>query len=380
MDKGNETALAAQSQAEQCISSEMRSIHKQIRVAMAEYLNKNSEELHRLAGLRQQGWSNPAGDTFFRNQRQSADNADSKLARIFFNLMQQIGEELHLNTDAFAARCTRGKAPKILDMCMAPGGFLSTALSKSPGSTAVAFTLPPSDGGHDILLSKRLDRRVQTRYADITMFAKDMGVDTIPTSHPDAANFLPRQLEPSRAFDLAICDGQVLRTHKRPEYREAREARRLSMTQFAMGLKHLRAGGTMVILLHKLDSYETASLVQTFGEFSSVKLFKPTKAHTRKSSFYMVASNVQSQQPAALEAIEQWKRKWRVATFGTNEEALELLRDDLKGVEVLLETFGADLVRMGKDVWQTQADALAKTSFIRNSAGTTATAGPSQES
>ncbi|OAA69166.1 Ribosomal RNA methyltransferase RrmJ/FtsJ [Akanthomyces lecanii RCEF 1005] len=185
------------------------------------------------------------------------------------------------------------------------------------------------------------------------MFTKDKGMKTIPTSHPDAENFLPRQLEPTRVFDLVVCDGWVgcvLRTHKRLEYRENREARRLSTTQFAIGLKHLRVGGTMIILLHKLDSYETASLIHRFQEFSKVQLLKPTSGHTRKSSFYMVASNVQSQQPAALDAIEQWKQKWKVATFGKDEGYLELLRDDLNGVNVLLEMF----------------DALAKAPFIRN--------------
>lgn len=315
------------------------------------------------------GWSNPAGDTFFQNQRQSADNADPKLARVFFHLMRRIGEELHSSTDAFAVPRTPGKAPKILDMCMAPGGFLSTALSKCRGSTAVAFTLPPSDGGHDVLLSKALENRVQTRYADITMFAMDMGMKTIPASHPDKANFLPRQLEPTRVFDLIICDGQVLRTHKRLEYRENREARRLSATQFAIGLRHLRVGGTMIILLHKLDSYETANLIRSFGEFSKVHLFKPTSGHTKRSSFYMVASNVQSQHPAALDAIEQWKQQWNVATFGTDEGYLELLRGDLRQVDVLLEKFGPELVQMGKGVWQTQADALEKAPFIRDHGG-----------
>lgn len=122
----------------------------------------------------------------------------------------------------------------------------------------------------------------------------------------------------------------------------------------------------MIILLHKLDSYKTASLVHKFQEFSKVQLFKPTSGHTRKSSFYMVASNAQSQQPAAMDAIEQWKQKWKVVTFGTDEAYLELLRDDLNGVDVLLEKFGPDLVQMGKGVWQTQADALATAPFIRN--------------
>lgn len=280
--------------------------------------------------------------------------------------MRRIGQELHLNTDAFAIKTADGKTPRILDMCMAPGGFLETALSNHPNSTAVAFTLPVLDGGHRVMLPKLLKGRVQMRYADITMFANDMGVESVPADHPDARNFLPRQLEPHHLFDLIICDGQVLRTQNRQAYRESREATRLSTTQLVIGLEHLRTGGTMIVLLHRLDAYETAKLIYTFHKFSKVRLFKPQMGHVKRSSFYMVASCVQSQDSTAKDAIEQWKQKWKIVTFKAEEDYVKLLRDDVEGVDMLLGTFGKQLAQLGKNVWQTQAGALAKSSFIRN--------------
>ena len=53
----------------------------------------------------------------------------------------------------------------------------------------------------------------------------------------------------SQTFDLVICDGQVLRTHARAGYKEAREARKLIVTQLALGSEHVRQGETMVVLL-----------------------------------------------------------------------------------------------------------------------------------
>ncbi|KMU80449.1 hypothetical protein CISG_02300 [Coccidioides immitis RMSCC 3703] len=307
-----------------------------------EYLLQTAPEFRELTDLRQKvsntseqqsrvGWSNPAGDLFFQKQRQTADNADGQTVLHFYDMMKKIGRELHLSTDAFriSGDIWRGR---ILDMCMAPGGF---------------------------------SRGTQVKYQDITMFAADMGVTDIPKEHPDAANFLPRQLDPREVFDLVICDGQVLRTHDRAAYREEREARRLTLTQLALGVEHVRHGGTIVALLHKIEAWDTVSLLYTFSKFSSVQVFKPQKFHAKRSSFYMVATNIQSQHDEAILAIRKWKTLWRLATFGTDEQYGNAVDESETGVEAVLEKFGLELVRLARDIWNTQARALAKAPFIK---------------
>ncbi|QVM09623.1 hypothetical protein D8B26_004278 [Coccidioides posadasii str. Silveira] len=327
-----------------------------------EYLLQTAPEFRELTDLRQKGWSNPAGDQFFQKQRQTADNADGQTVLHFYDMMKKIGRELHLSTDAFriSGDIWRGR---ILDMCMAPGGFLAEALSVNSGSRALGFTLPLCKGGHKILLPRNLNFRV--KYQDITMFAADMGVTDIPKEHPDAPNFLPRQLDPREVFDLVICDGQVLRTHDRAAYREAREARRLTLTQLALGVEHVRHGGTIVALLHKIEAWDTVSLLYTFSKFSSVQVFKPQKFHAKRSSFYMVATNIQSQHDEAILAIRKWKTLWRLATFGTDEQYGNAVDESETGVETVLEKFGLELVRLARDIWNTQARALAKAPFIK---------------
>lgn len=275
--------------------------------------------------------------------------------------MKKIGEELHQSTNAFDISATR---PKILDMCMAPGGFLATALRKNPRAEALAFSLPVSEGGHKVLLSP--SPNVVKKFLDVTMLAADMGDDVIPTDHPDAGRFLPRQFHPNQLFDLVLCDGNVLRTHERASYREKREAQRLIVSQLSLGLEHLRPGGTMIVLLHKLERLNTADLLRTFSKFSSVRAVKPEKGHRIRSSFYMVATNVQSQHADAIKAIKDWKASWKVATFGTDEEYEQFIRYDEESVEGLLAEFGPDLVSLGRQVWKVQADALSKASFITN--------------
>ncbi|KAL9949223.1 hypothetical protein ACHAQF_005722 [Verticillium nonalfalfae] len=219
-----------------------------------------------------------------------------------------------------------------------------------------------SDGGHKVLLPRRAD--VDLRFLDVTMLAADMGSPDIPVDHIDAKKFLPRQIDTSRVFDLVLCDGQVLRTHDRAPYREKREARRLTTVQLALGLEHLRSGGTMIVLLHKVEAWDTLCLVRLFTKFASIKLFKPTSGHGKRSSFYMVASRVQSQEPEALAAISKWKKTWNTATFAPDEKYWEEIRHGEEPVSDVLEDFGPELIKLGREVWAVQAKALAKASFI----------------
>lgn len=278
--------------------------------------------------------------------------------------MKRIGLELQSATNAFDIATTSPGLPEILDMCMAPGGFLATALSFNPGARSLAFSLPQSEGGHKALLPRHPD--VELRFLDITMLPADMGASEIPQDHVDAGKFFPRQFDPNRLFDLVLCDGQVLRTNapSRAAYREKREARRLTIVQLALGLQHVRPGGTMLILLHKLEAWDTLSLVYKFTKFSSVRLFKPEAGHAKRSSFYLVASDVQSQHSEAVLAIERWKTIWRSATFGNDEEYWGELRKGEQSVAEVLREFGPELIRLGREVWGVQARALARAPFI----------------
>lgn len=322
--------------------------------------------------------------------------------------MRKIAGELHTNTGALrvsprAARraavtaASEVSAPpaRILDMCAAPGGFLEVALSKNPGAHAVAFSLPESLGGHRMLLPQNAN--VTLKFLDVTMLAADMGMNVtktgtrvetitttatmgIPDDHPDKDNFiLERQLQSEQLFDLVLCDGQVLRTHKdhRAPYRERREASRLTLTQLALGLEHLRPGGTLIALLHKLEAWDTLFLLRTFNRFSHVRAFKPRAGHAKRSSFYLVAKGVNSDAPEAKRAVRRWKEGWRVATFGSEEEykdrdALVGVGDDrgsAVGVEDVLEEFGERFVELGRRVWDIQARALEDAPFMNGSGG-----------
>lgn len=239
-----------------------------------------------------QGWKNPKGDAFFQKQRRNADKPSEKNERFFYDMMKKIGKETHECTGAFRVRGTN--QPNILDMCMAPGGFLATALSLNPSAQAVGFSLP-SQGGHKLRLPADDNSRVTVKFLDLTMLAADMGVSEkeVPPEHADAQNFhLTSQFSNGVIFDLVLCDGNVLRIHDRPAYRERREVQRLQHSQLALGLERVREGGTMVVLLHKVESWDSVQMLYTFRRFSRVRVFKPRVGHTKRSSFYMIAKDI----------------------------------------------------------------------------------------
>ncbi len=142
--------------------------------------------------------------------------------------MRTIGLELDEATSALTLRGGGNSRPAILDLCMAPGGFSSAALYRNPSALLRGISLPPSQGGHEMLLKGSWSKtdpyaRVYVSFRDITLLAGEMGTpaSSIPASHPDAASFSFDRPFLEQKFDLVFCDGQVLRTHERLECKSA---------------------------------------------------------------------------------------------------------------------------------------------------------------
>ena len=278
--------------------------------------------------------------------------------------MCQIGDELHNSTKALSLPSARSRRPSVLDLCMAPGGFTASMLKRNPNAKACGISLPPSQGGHKILLPNwQTNSRIQVCFLDITMLAAEMDATDIPAEHPDAANFLPDRPYHGEQFDLIFCDGQVLRMHPRAEYRERHKAWRLLTSQLVLALQRIRANGKIVALLHKVDAWDTVVLLYTLSKFSSLRLFKPEKKHAIRSSFYVVAEQIQPQSVDALHAVATWRNEWYIATSGTDAEYRQNRIGSYGNVHEVSD-FGTQLIRLGEPIWGIQSAALSKASFI----------------
>ncbi|SLM35606.1 S-adenosyl-L-methionine-dependent methyltransferase-like [Lasallia pustulata] len=340
-------------------SAEARSANATVK----SFLLQNEPAFRRLEELREKGWSNPKGDEYFEKQRSRADNARGGQEYMFFRMMQGIGDELQASTDALTVTSERGEVVKILDICMAPGGYTASALKYNPAAIACGVTLPLAKGGHKLLLPSS---QYSVEFLDITMLASEFGVDEVPSAHPEHDSFSSERPYLGQTFHLVFCDGQVLRTHQRAEHREQHEALRLTVSQLIFALQRIRPGGTLVMLLHKIEAWDTTELLCTFSRFSSLQLFKPEKKHAIRSSFYLVAKNVQPNGDAAKQAVEVWKQAWWRATFGGQNGAGEAkVIPDEGNVQTVLDEFGKALVMLGRPIWDVQANALRKTDFVK---------------
>lgn len=250
---------------------------------------------------------------------------------------------------------------EILDLCMAPGGYTASALKYNPAAKAVGITLPPDQGGHQVFLNSP---RSTVYYRDITMFAKEYGVDKVPVSHPAHASFSDERPFLNQRFDLVFCDGQVLRTHKRPEYRERTETNRLRVSQLILALQRIRPGGTLIMLLHIIEAFDTIELLYRFSQFSDIQVFKPARKHAIRSTFYLIAKNVKPKSGPARLAVKAWKQAWWDATFGGAEGVGVPTADmDDDYAQSVIDAFGGRLARLARPVWRIQADALSRTDF-----------------
>lgn len=280
--------------------------------------------------------------------------------------MCQIGAELHDKTSAFTPRSATNRAVQVLDICMAPGGFSSAVLKVHQNAHISAITLPKSLSGHDIQLNNwKSNRRVQVHFADVTMLAAEMGATVISSHHPDALNFRFDRPFSHQKFDLIFCDGQVLRTHQRADYREKREAWRLLTSQLVVALQRIAQDGTIVVLLHRLDAWNTVALLYSLSKFSTLELFKPEKKHAVKSSFYVVAKDVQSHCAELSMVVEGWKKEWRIATFDDDVGYAKNRRKYDNTVYDVLENFGDRLVMLGEPIWRIQSNALLNAPFMK---------------
>ena len=280
-------------------------------------------------------------------------------------MMCQIGDELHEMTSALSSTSSFTINPAILDLCIAPGGFTASVFKRSCYARVCGISLSTSQGGHEMALPNwQKDSRIQVRFLDITMLAAEMDVTNIPAEHPDASNFLFDRPFYGEAFDLIFCDGQVLRTHCRAEYRERREAWRLLTSQLVLALQRVKQNGKILVLLHKLEAWDTVLLLYTLRKFSSLQLFKPRRKHAIRSSFYVVAEQIQTQSPWFQASVTTWKEDWYIATFGSDTEYKDNRSRFFSIVDHVLSDFGTELLELGKPIWEVQSAALHKASFV----------------
>ena len=273
----------------------------------------------------------------------------------------KIGDEMHAKSGGTLT--SPYSKLRVLDLCMAPGGYATSVLKHSPHAFVCTFTLHHTKGGNKPLLCATT--RIRMQYGDITMLYKEFGVEDIPRDHCEFSKFDDRRLWDRIRYDLVFCDGHPLRMHKVADYRRQVEATRLRLSQLILAMQRIESGGTLVVYLTGSAVYETINILHLFDKIAELQLFKSTFKMCR-GSFYAIAKNMRPGHPKAVAAVDEWKTVWKELTFpildanGQAKPPKAANGSERAGqVSDLLKVFGERIIELGEPLWQIQKDALA---------------------
>ena len=229
------------------------------------------------------------------------------------------------------------------------------------------ITLPVAQGG--LMMHLEDTDRVTVENLDMNLLISefDVSISALPHNHPDTGKFLERTVFQNTTFDLILGDGNVLESFESDVPRKDKdfENLRLRLVQLVFGLKRIKTRGTFVLLLHHIDSYENLILLNKFGMFSKVSIFKSKIHHASTSSFYLVAKDVESNHPVAKRMVVEWKNLWLWKTFRGEGGIGETPREPTDAeVKHHLKTYGPRLIELGTPFWNLQADKLKNASHM----------------
>ena len=253
----------------------------------------------------------------------------------------------------------------VLDLCMAPGGFSATALRYNRFAQVCAISLPTNEGGLEIFLPNwQENKRIKVQLMNLTMLAAELGFpDLASQNHPSASKFSSHIPYAGRQFDLIFCDGHVLPSSE-PEQEAKSQALRLADAQLVMGLQRIKSAGTIVVLLHQAYNPRVLRLLEAFDEISQITLFKPPFCHAKRTSFYLVAKNVDPQHKVARRLLRNMRKSWRIRTadaFGMEIPADPMeSNDEDEAMEDVMQSFGGKLITLAEPVWKIQTEAMEK--------------------
>ena len=93
-------------------------------------------------------------------------------------------------------------------------------------------------------------------------------------------------------------------------------------------------------------------------------MFKPRRKHAIRSSFYVVAEQIEPESPWLQASVAAWKKEWYIATFGSDTEYRNNRSKFQATVYDVLSDFGTELLELGQSIWEVQSAALRRSSFM----------------
>ena len=314
----------------------------------------------------------------------------------FLKMMLGVAKEIQDDTGIFTSvrlknpRSVLAKPVRCLNTAMASGAFAQYFLSQNPRAAVDGLSLPVESGGYSMLLQeanqilgvrpRRQDiDNLNISWTDVTLHRCPLFLPQgkeYPEEFPDKSAFdnnqpLPAHLQsppskPSdRVYDIVICDRVNLRNYTHAQLRHW-EGGRLLVCQLILGLSFIKPGGSMLILLHTLEAWNTFVTVYNFSKIANIRLYKPERAHGIRSSFFLMATKVQPELDVCRAWVEELKRAWYTMTFGGEEGLGDFVQaGEGLNVDKMLDEWGEEFLVLGENVWRRQRDALKRKGWVK---------------
>ncbi|KAJ5671508.1 hypothetical protein N7507_000635 [Penicillium longicatenatum] len=333
-----------------------------------DFLSLKSAIFAKLLKIQDEVWKCPKADEYFRNQKARAVQSVSEDQKAgFFNMMTRIGDNFQ-DQEKLIPPPWKRMSFDVLDLCMAPGGFSATVLKYNRFAQVCAISLPTNEGGLEIYLPGwQENKRLKVQMLNLAMLSAELGFPELALAdQPSASKFSNHIPYAGRKFDLIFCDGHVLPSSD-PE-QDLTSQRRLADAQSVMALQRVKSAGTIVVLLHQVYNPRVLRLLEAFDRISQITLLKPPFCHAKRTSFYLVAKNVDPQHEVACRLIRDMRNSWRVRTgnaFGLEiPKDLKEPQDEEEPMEGIMHSFGEKLITLAEPVWKIQTEAMEK-AFLR---------------
>ncbi|TBU61527.1 hypothetical protein BD310DRAFT_813138 [Dichomitus squalens] len=315
--------------------------------------------------LKRKGWSEESLHGHFSRQRNIADRPNHQTEKFWFGMMKKGMEELDAATGILSSN-HRGQL-HFLDVCCAPGGFSSYVLGRKPLARGVGISLPVSSGGHGFKLEPYFRSRYDLIEKDILEYDHALhDLSDSPARFPETM---------AQRFDLVIVDGHALRTYLAPfpyepsaddlESAHHSYRGRLIISQLIIALEAVRPGGTIVMRLSHIESFPATPILYLLDMLSdTLVVHKPRSMHAYRATFYVVAKGVAPARVAGQQAhyLAGLRRLWaELSCGGSSGRGRQMVHGDLDFIVTtsqILDSYVDRLVELGREVWQTQLDAL----------------------
>ena len=214
---------------------------------------------------------------------------------------------------------------RFLDIGACPGSFSAYVLGHLYRSIGFGISLPSDEGGHELALPGKLQRRY-------TLFHQDITRTTLP-------------LESLHSMDLVIGDAHLLREPSGAIKVSSEPTKRyhydiLYYSQVIMALQAVRNGGNLLL---KSQKVEWISVMRNLEEMESVcemlECYKPEKCWSKNSSFYIICYGVKTASAAytalltkynaLLARLHEMRAEDGQGIFDAQEDEEEMIRSGL---------------------------------------------------